>query len=118
MNRQGFLEVCMKRIVVATAETFAHAGLAIVLRLILWSGLVADVHYVSSDGGFEYEESFKGGHLFGIKGEFETYKLLRNDPGLKLYRTTKLSPFRPFNLLRLRYHYNGSIRATHINPEL
>jgi hypothetical protein len=101
--------------VMAIAEALGHAGLAIALRLILWSGLVADAHYVSSDGGFEYEESFKGGHLFGIKDAFETYKFLRNDPGLKLYRTTRLSPFRPFNLLRLRYPYNGSIQAAPID---
>ena len=110
----------MRRIVNAIAEALLHAGLAIGLRLTLWSGLSADVRYVSSDGGFEYEESFKGGHLFGIKDEFELYKSIRNDPNLKLYRTTKLSPFRPFNLLRLRYRYNDSIRANPIdlNAEL
>jgi len=105
----------MRRIVTAIVGALVHAGLAIALRLVLWSGLSAHVQYVSSDGGFEYEESFKGGHLFGIKGEFEHYKSIRNDPNLKLYRTTKLSPFRPFNLLRLRYPYNDSIRANPID---
>jgi hypothetical protein len=109
------LWVCMRRIVRAIAEALLHAGLAIGLRLVIWSGLSAHVKYVSSDGGFEYEESFKGGHLFGIKDEFELYKSLRNDPNLRLYRTTKLSPFRPFNLLRLRYRYNDSIRANPID---
>ena len=99
----------------AIVGALVHAGLAIGLRLVLWSGLSAHVQYVSSDGGFEDEESFKGGHLFGIKGEFEHYKSIRNDPNLKLYRTTKLSPFRPFNLLRLRYPYNESIRANPID---
>ncbi|HEU0177584.1 MAG TPA: hypothetical protein VFV58_25255 [Blastocatellia bacterium] len=108
----------MKRIAMAMTGALAHAGLAIALRLVLWSGLVEEVHYVSSDGGFEYEESFKGGHLFGIKGEFEDYKLSRNDPGLKLYRTTRLNPLKPFNLLRLRYRYNDSIHAAPIAPDL
>ena len=40
----------MKRI----AEALVHTGLAIGFRLVLWSGLSADVQYVSSDGGFEY----------------------------------------------------------------
>src|SRR5262249_27850978 len=105
----------MRRTVKAIAEALVHTGLAIVIRLVFWLGLSADVQYVSSDGGFEYEESFKGGLLFGIKESFERYKLLRNDPNLRLYRTTKLSPFRPFNLLRLRYPYNDSIRATPID---
>lgn len=111
----GILEDCMKRKVMAIANALMIAGFAVVLRLILWSGLVADVRYVSSDGGFEYEESFKGGHLFGIKDAFESYKLLRNDPSLKLYRTTRLSPFKPFNLLRLRYRYNDSINKVPID---
>src|SRR5262249_16579689 len=115
MDQRYYLWVCVRRIVKAIAEALVHTGLAIGLRLVLWSGLTADVTYVSSDGGFEYEESFKGGHLFGIKEEFELYKRLRNDPNLKLYRTTKLSPFRPFNLLRLRYRYNDFIRATPID---
>jgi len=105
----------MRRIVKAIAEALVHAGLAIVIRLVIWLGVSADIKYMSGDGGFEYEESFKGGHLFGIKDAFEQYKFLRNDPSLKLYRTTKLSPFRPFNLLRLRYPYNDSIGATHID---
>src|SRR5262245_32545075 len=115
MIRRDSLWVCMRRIGKAIAEALVHAGLAIGLRLALWSGLSANVKYVSSDGGFEYEESFKGGHLFGIEESFEQYKLLRNDPNLRLYRTTKLSPFRPFNLLRLRYPYNDSIRAAPID---
>ena len=115
MIRRDSLWVSMRRIVTAIVGALVHAGLAIGVRLALWSGLSEHVQYVSSDGGFEYEESFKGGHLFGIKDEFELYKFLRNDPNLKLYRTTKLSPFRPFNLLRLRYPYNDSIRATPID---
>ena len=105
----------MRRIVKAMAEALVHTGLAIVIRLVFWLGVCADVQYVSSDGGFEYEESLKGGHLFGIEESFELYKFLRNDPNLRLYRTTKLSPFRPFNLLRLCYPYNDSIRATPID---
>ncbi len=105
----------MRRIIKAIAEALLHAGLAIGIRLVLWSGLSEHVQYVSSDGGFEYEESFKGGHLFGIKAEFELYKDLRNDPSLRLYRTTKLNPFKPFNLLRLRYRYNDSIRPTPVD---
>jgi hypothetical protein len=105
----------MRRIVKAIADALIHAGLAIGIRLVFWLGIVSDTKYVSSDGGFVDEESMKGGSLSTIKESFELYKYLRNDPNLKLYRTTKLSPFRPFNLLRLRYPYNDSIRATPID---
>ena len=102
-----FIPLLMKRIV----EAITHAGIAIALRLLLWLGISEDVKYVSSDGGFEYQETFKSG--WSVRGSFELYKFLRNDPNLILYRTTRLNPFKPLNIFRLRYPYNDSI---HANP--
>src|SRR5215475_3980015 len=115
MIRRDSLRVCMRRIVMAIVGALVHAGLAIGIRLVFWLGIVSDTKYVSSDGGFVDEESMKGGSLSTIKGSFERYKYLRNDPNLKLYRTTRLSPFRPFNWIRMRSPFNDSIRATLID---
>jgi hypothetical protein len=99
----------------AIVDALVHAGLAIGVRLVFWLGIVSDAKYVSSDGGFVDEEGMKGGSLSTIKKSFELYKYLRNDPNLKLYRTTRLSPFRPFNWIRMRYPFNDSIRAAPID---
>ncbi len=77
---------------------------------------VKNHEFVSEDGGFVMETGPKR-PLRIIEHHFETYKFLREQPTMPLYRTTRLS-FNDLTSKSIKYRYNETIRKSPVDWRL